>query len=136
MIVETDVLVRFAETDQMGIVHHATYLLYFEVGRVAFSKAVNASYNELEQAGFSLAVVEAKVRFAAPARFDQKLAIRTWIRKASSRAVTFAYEIVDGMTTQRVVTGHTRHICVDREGKVRRIPGKWYQAIKDNEYGE
>lgn len=128
--VETEILVRFAETDAMGIVHHANYLIYFEAGRVTLSKAVGAPYAELEDMGFSLAVVEANVRYIAAARFDQRLTVRTWVERLVSRSVTFGYEIHDAQTGALVTQGWTKHLCLDREGRVVRIPQRWLDAMQ------
>ncbi|MCC6904905.1 MAG: acyl-CoA thioesterase, partial [Anaerolineae bacterium] len=94
-IIETPIRVRFTETDMMGVAHHSNYLVYFEAGRVEWSRAVGASYADLEAQGFSLAVAETTVRYAAPAVFDQVILVRTWVEAVRSRGVQFAYEIVD-----------------------------------------
>jgi acyl-CoA thioester hydrolase len=126
---ETAFRVRFAETDAMGIAHHAMYLVYFEAGRVEFSRHAGASYAELEAEGYSLAVSEVNLRYAAPARFDQMITVRTWVEDIRSRSVTFAYQIVDSESRAILVTGTTRLICLDREGRVHRIPQGWYDAM-------
>lgn len=128
---ETSIRVRFAETDMMGIVHHASYLLYFEVGRVELTRQTGASYADLEADGYSLAIGEIQVRYIAPAHFDQLLTIRTQVVDIRSRSVTFAYEIADQATNQILVTGISRQICVDHTGSVRRIPECWLEAVRD-----
>lgn len=129
-VCETSVRVRFAETDAMGIVHHASYLLYFEVGRVELTRQTGMSYADLEADGHSLAVSELEIRYTAPAHFDQVLTIRTQVEDIRSRGVTFIYEIVDTATGQLFVSGTTRHICVDHRGSVRRIPQPWLDTIQ------
>jgi acyl-CoA thioester hydrolase len=128
-IKETTFRVRFAETDMMGMVHHASYVVYLEVGRVDFSRQAGAAYADLEAQGYSLAVCEANLRYVNPARFDQLITVRTWVSEIRSRTVAFGYEIVDGQTQQVLVTANTKLICIDREGKVRRIPESWFNVM-------
>lgn len=127
---EAPIRVRFAETDAMGIVHHASYLIYFEVGRVELARKTGTSYAALEANGYSLAVSEIEIKYLAPARFDQQLMVRTQAKDVGSRGVTFAYEIVDASTDQLLASGTTRHICVDRGGAVTHIPHFWAEAIR------
>ena len=127
---EASIRVRFAETDAMGIVHHASYLVYFEVGRVELARKTGTSYAALEASGYSLAVSEIGIKYLAPARFDQQLIVRTQAEDIGSRGVTFVYEIVDIATNRLLVSGTTRHICVDRNGAVKHIPVFWAEAIR------
>ena len=129
-IKETTLRVRFAETDMMGVVHHANYVIYFEAARVDFSRQAGAPYADLELKGYSLAVSDLQIRYLASARFDQMIVVRTWVDTIRSRAVRFGYEIVDQVTRNLLVTGSTQLICIDREGQVRRIPETWYEAMK------
>ena len=85
---------RYAETDQMGVVYYANYLVWMEVGRVEYCKAFGFNYRIMEiEDGVMLAVAEARCRYSFPARFDDRVLIKTWISEASSRMVTFAYEM-------------------------------------------
>lgn len=127
---ETTLQVRFAETDMMGIVHHANYAIYFEAGRVDFSRQVGAPYASLEEQGYSLAVSELQIRYIAAARFDQHVTVRTWVDHIRSRTVTFGYEVVDANSRALLATGSTKHICIDHAGQVRRIPLAWYEAMR------
>ncbi len=129
---ETTFRVRFAETDMMGIVHHASYAVYFEAGRVEFSHQVGASYASLEEQGFSLAVSELQIRYVAAARFDQHITVRTWVDDIRSRSVTFGYEVVDAESHALLATGSTKHICIDHSGQVWRIPQGWYDTMRDH----
>ena len=131
-MIETEILVRFAETDAMGIVHHSNYLVYFEAGRVTLSKTYGAPYRELEEAGYALAVVEANLRYAKPAVFDQLIRVQTWVEQVRSRGVTFGYNLVDATGKHTLVTGTTRHICVDQAGRPTRIPERWIEAMKQD----
>ena len=129
-IKETSFRVRFAETDLMGVAHHSSYVIYFEAGRVDFTRQAGAPYAELEAHGFSLAVSELKLRYLAAARFDQLITVRTWLAELRSRTITFGYEIVDAGTRQVLVTGSARLICIDHDGQVRRIPPDWLEAMR------
>src|SRR3954470_16032829 len=89
----TELRVRYAETDRMGIVYYANYLVWCEVGRVEFMRALGRDYASLEREGFGLAVAEATVRYLAPARFDDLVRVQTTLTTVRSRAVTFDYVI-------------------------------------------
>lgn len=129
-IKETSFRVRFAETDLMGVVHHASYVIYFEAGRVDFTRQAGAPYSDLEELGYSLAVSDLNLRYIAAARFDQMITVRTWLAEVRSRTVAFGYEIVDAGTRQILVTGSARLICIDHEGQVRRIPQRWLDVMQ------
>lgn len=120
--------VRFAETDMMGIVHHAAYIVYFEEGRSHFSREVGAPYADLEEMGYSFAVAEVNARYAAPAVYDQLITVCCWVEKMGSRGMTFGYEILDPRDAL-LVSGYTRHICVNRAGEVQRIPAPWLAKL-------
>ena len=123
---ETRVRVRYAETDQMGVVYYANYLVWMEVGRVEYCKFAGFNYRDMETAdGVMLAVAEARCRYAFPARFDDQIAIRTWIADANSRMVTFAYEMRLAEDGRKLAAGETRHIFVNRELKPCRMPEKY-----------
>lgn len=123
--------VRYAETDAMGIVHHATYLVWFEEARSAFMRLMNTSYTEFEADGVALAVSEANVRYLAPARYDRLVAVQCKIDNLKSRSVTFSYNVLDAETGQTLATGITHHICVTPDKKVTRIPQKWHRRWAD-----
>jgi acyl-CoA thioester hydrolase len=123
-VVEADLRVRYAETDAMGIVYHANYIVWFEVGRGEYIHQQGGDYAEFEAQGYYLPVTELDARFLAPARYGDLVTVRTWVEEARSRGVTFAYEVIMKETRQTLATGHTRHICIDREGQIRRLPQK------------
>ena len=128
-IAETTFRVRFAETDQMQIVHHAAYIVYLEEGRSELWRQFGASYSSFEDAGFSLAVTEIQAQYLASARYDQRVIVRTWIEDLRSRSLTYGYEIWNAETRQVLVTGMSKHVCIDREGQIRRIPEEWKLAL-------
>ena len=121
-VIETTVRVRYAETDAMGVVYHTNYLIWFEVGRGELMRQKGGDYTDFEAQGFYLPVSEVDARFIASARYGDLVTIRTWTEEMRSRSLTFAYEVVMQETGQVLVTGHTRHICTDREGRVKVIP--------------
>ena len=124
-VAETTFHVRYAETDQMGIVHHSSYIVWFEEGRSAWSRQLGHPYADFERAGYLLAVSEVGARYLTPARYDQKVTIRTWVSQVRSRLVRFEYEVVDAEGDEVFVVGFSTHICLDRDGKPARIPGEW-----------
>lgn len=124
-IAETTFRVRYAETDAMGIVHHRNYLAYFEEGRSHYARLRGHPYSEFEREGYFLMVSEANLRFSRAAQYEQEITVRCWISEMKSRSLTFTYKIFDTDTGETLVTGKTKHICINREGKVTRIPKSW-----------
>jgi acyl-CoA thioester hydrolase len=118
----TELRVRYAETDRMGIVYYANYLVWCEVGRVEFMRALGGSYAELEAQGYGLAVAEATVRYLAPARFDDPVRIETSLVSVRSRAVTFDYVISHAETGTRFATAHTALVSIDSSGRPTALP--------------
>lgn len=109
--------VRYAETDQMGVVYHANYLVWCEVGRTDFIRARGMSYADMERAGIGLAVSEATARYHAAARYDDLIRVRTTIGAVRSRGITFDYVITNAETGQRLVTARTALVSIDPSGK-------------------
>jgi acyl-CoA thioester hydrolase len=117
---EIEIRVRYQETDGQRRVHHANFLTFFEMGRTEMLRAHGRSYREFEDAGLFMVVSEATVRYHAPAEYDDLLVLRTRVDKAGAAHIRHAYELVrDGRI---IVTGETTVVCVDREGRVRRLP--------------
>ena len=122
---ETTFHVRYAETDQMGVVHHSVYPIWFEEGRSSFARQLGWSYSRFEQDGFGLAVSEVHVRFMSPAYYDQAVTVRTRVSQVRSRLMRFEYEVLDPQTSQLIVRGSTVHICVNHHRKPVRLPQDW-----------
>jgi acyl-CoA thioester hydrolase len=121
--------VRYAETDQMGVVYYANYLIWMEVGRVGLVRSLGLDYKQLEQTeGLYLSVIEANCRYLYPARFDQEIAIETSIREANSRMVEFGYRVLSLNPDRLLATGTTRHIWLNRDFRPTRLPAQ-YQAM-------
>jgi acyl-CoA thioester hydrolase len=121
VIHETKLRVRYAEIDAQGHVNNAVYLSYFEVGRVEWLRAAGLSYRELEAQGYGIVVVEVLAHYRRAAFFDDELTLRTELADLSRASMRFEYEVSrDG---ELLVTGHTRHACVDlATGKPIRVP--------------
>ncbi len=123
--VQTSFHVRFAETDAMGIVHHAAYLVWFEESRSAFMRAQGAGYVEFSAEGAALAVSEAYVRHLSPAYYDRLITVSCRVSEVKSRKINFEYTVFEAESGLLLATGYTRHICIDTAGAVTRIPEKW-----------
>jgi acyl-CoA thioester hydrolase len=128
--VEARLRVRYAETDQMGVVYHANYLIWMEVGRVEYCREAGLRYRDLEQdEGILLAVVQATCRYLAPALYDEEVIVRTWIAEAHSRMICFHYEIIEASGGRKLATGETRHVFCGRDRKPRKLPAKYHQCF-------
>ncbi len=120
---ETEVRVRYAETDKMGIVHHSNYLVWFEFGRSEFCRARNFSYKEMEEKDNALMVVaEIYCRYKSPAFYDDVLVVRTKVAEVRSRSLRFIYEIFRASDQVILAEGETLHLVTDNDKKVRSLP--------------
>ncbi len=127
---ETRFRVRYAETDQMGVVYYANYIVWMEVGRVEYCKAAGFSYREMERDdGVLLAVVDAHCRYLFPARFDDEVVVKTTMLKANPRLVKFGYEMSLAGDGRTLATGETSHVFCTRELKPARLPRKYYERF-------
>ncbi len=124
---EIELRVRYQETDGQGRLHHANYINYFEVGRVELLRASGKSYRELEREGRFLVVAETECRYFAPAEYDDLLRLRTTTVRTKGARIEHHYEVF--RDDQLLAKGRTVVACVDREGKVRRLP-QWLSACR------
>ncbi|HEV2150597.1 MAG TPA: thioesterase family protein [Longimicrobiaceae bacterium] len=124
--------VRYPETDQMGVVYHANYLAWCDMGRTELIRALGKPYAELEREGIFLAVADASLRYHAPARYDDLVRVETWVEEVRSRTVAFAYLItrVDGTGPGRLVTARTTLIALDRAGATQKLPAHLVAALR------
>lgn len=128
---EARVRVRYAETDQMGVVYHANYLVWFEVGRVELMRALGLEYKLLEQEfGCLIAVVEARARYRAPARYDDEIAVRTTLQAMRGAVLKMTYDVVRVQDGQLLCEGETMHVVVDRAMKKRSLPAVYEEAFR------
>lgn len=130
LVAEATFHVRYAETDAMGIVHHASYIVWFEEGRSHYLRAQGQSYAEFERGGHYLAVTEVHARYIQAAHYDELVTVRCWVTQARSRSLTFAYEIVNASGDIVYVTGETKHLCLNRAGQVVKIPESWLTWVQ------
>ena len=128
---ETRLRVRYAETDQAGVVYHSNYLIWFEVGRVELCRDYGFNYRDMETgADAFLPVTEASVKYRAPARYDDEIIVRTRVVELRSRAIRFAYEVLRANDGALLAEGETRHIVMNREGRARAFPEKYAELIR------
>ena len=126
---EASLRVRYAETDQMGIVYHANYFVWMEVGRIEYCRAAGLRYRDLERdEGILLSVVEVGARYCSPARYDDEIVIKTWVGEANARMVVFQYEIRGAAEGKVLVTGFTKHLFLGRDFRPHKLPEQ-YRSI-------
>jgi acyl-CoA thioester hydrolase len=123
--------VRYAETDQMGVVYHANYLVWCEIGRTDLIRQLGTSYAELERDGVALAVIDAAVRYHSAARYDDLIRVRTIVTDVKSRTVSFDYRIEDATTGLRLASASTTLASLNREGKLVALPAHVRKAMED-----
>jgi len=128
-VVEIGVRVRYAETDQMGIVYHSHYAVWFEIGRTEFCRAAGMPYRELEASGLLIPVIGLQCKYRRPARYDDDLCVRTSLPELSARGLTFAYDVVDAQD-HTMADGSTRHIFADVNGRPRRAPERVLSTLE------
>lgn len=126
-VYSTEISVRYAETDRMGVAHHSSYLLWFELGRTGLLRESGHAYRDLEKAGVMLPVIEYTCELSAGAEYDDVVRIETRIDELKSRTITFSYRVLKG--DQVLVRGRTRHLCVDAKHHFRRIPRHVAEAL-------
>ena len=126
---ESRIRVRYAETDQMGMVYYANYLIWMEVGRSDFCRECGFSYREMEREEQAfLAVAEANCRYLAPARYDDEVIIETVLSRVRSRVVEFSYRIKSGRTV--LAEGRTLHVVIGKDGRPRSMPDRYLELLK------
>ncbi len=127
---ETEIRVRYAETDKMGIVHHSNYFIWFEIGRSEFCRSRGFSYRDMEDKDNALLVVaESYCRYKSPSHYEDVLQIRTQIAKIRSRSIVFVYEIFRPSDQTIVAEGETLHIVVNRQNKICTLPEQYRQML-------
>jgi acyl-CoA thioester hydrolase len=129
-IIESTFHVRYAETDQMGIVHHAAYVIWMEEGRSEYMRQKRVDYAEVEKRGLALAVTELNVRYIASAHYGEQVTVRTWVDSLRSRMLVFAYEIINAESRQKLITGSVKLIMIDPQGQVVTMPEEIQAALR------
>jgi acyl-CoA thioester hydrolase len=127
---DVTVRVRYAETDQMGVVYHANYLVWFEVGRVELMRASGVEYKRMElEDDCQIVVADAHCRYHHPARYDEVLRVRTRIAESRNRVIRFAYELFRDADGHLLASGETTHIICGRNGKPKLLPEKYRKTF-------
>jgi acyl-CoA thioester hydrolase len=127
---ETRVRVRYVETDQMGVVYHSNYLIWFEVGRVEFIRQMGLNYRQMEENdGCGISVVDVHARYRAPARYDDELVIETRLLAARGAVIKFGYRILRELDGVLLCEGETVHVCVGKDMKKRSLPPKYAERF-------
>jgi acyl-CoA thioester hydrolase len=128
---DATIRVRYAETDQMGVVYHANYLVWFEVGRVELMRALGFEYKLMEcEDDCFIVVAEASCRYLSPARYDELLRVRTRISEAGNRIVRYSYELLRDSDDRILATGATTHVICGRDGKPKLLPQKYQEKFR------
>lgn len=122
--------VRYAETDQMGVVYYANYMVWFEIGRTDFCRKHGFAYREMEEMdGLYIMVAEARCRYKAPARYDDQILVRTCLKGMRRRVLVFGYEVYRQNTDEMLAEGETVHVITDRDGHPRSLPEKYQELF-------
>ena len=132
----TELRVRYAETDQMGVVYHAHYLVWCEIARTDLIRTFGASYRDLEARGVRLAVAEASVRYIAPARYDDRIRIETQLSGVTSRTMVFDYVILNADSAERLATARTTLISLNESNRVVTLPADVRRALSAEGIGD
>jgi acyl-CoA thioester hydrolase len=122
MVSEIVVRVAYADTDRMGVAHHARYAVWLEMARTEYLRATGTSYRELEDSGLLLSVVGVAIRYRAPARYDELVRVRCWVREVVSRRVSFGYTVERQETGALLATATTDHMATNPRFRVRPLP--------------
>jgi len=129
---ETRLRVRYAETDQMGVVYHSNHFIWFEMGRVELMRQMGFSYKVMESEDECfIAVVDARCKYRSPALYDEELIVRTTLKNVRESVIHFAYELVRAGDGTLLAEGETTHIVTDAEMKVRAIPEKYMNKFRE-----
>ena len=128
---ETRLRVRYAETDQMGIVYHSNHFIWFEMGRVELMRQMGFSYKVMESEDECfIAVVDARCKYRSPALYDEELIVRTTLKNVRESVVHFGYELVRAADGTLLAEGETTHIVTNKEMKIRALPEKYFKAFR------
>ncbi len=128
-VVNVDIRVRYAETDQMGVAYYANYLVWFEVGRSEFCRSRGFRYVDLEALGYKLVVSDVHCRYRTSARYDETVVVRTRLKGINKRIITFGYQVLRKDREEVIAEGETRHLCVDSHGKTKCLPEKFLSCF-------
>lgn len=128
-VVETELRVRYSETDRMGIVYHGHYIAWFEIGRTEYCRAAGIPYRALEDAGLLILVTGVECKYRRSARYDDRVFVRSRLTEIGTRGLAFGYDVFDENGT-RLAEGATRHVFADRAGRPTRAPKEVVEALE------
>ena len=129
---ETRIRVRYAETDQMGVVYHANHFIWFELGRVELLRQIGFSYKEMEREdNCFIAVVDARCRYKAPALYDDEVLVRTYLKNVRESVIHFGYELLRPADGTLLAEGETTHIVADAQMRKTTLPEKYMTAFRE-----
>ncbi|OIU71914.1 acyl-CoA thioesterase [Rossellomorea aquimaris] len=132
-ISENTVQVRYAETDQMGVVYHANYLIWMELGRTKLIEDLGFNYAEVEKDGILSPVVDLTISYKIPVRYGEQALVKTWVEEYDGIRITYAYEIYN-QENKLAVSGQSKHVCVKKESfrpiSIRRMFPDWHEAYE------
>ncbi len=129
---ETRLRVRYAETDQMGVVYHSNHLVWFEVGRVELMRQMGLAYRDIErQDGLFIAVAEVKCRYRAPVYYDEEVIVRTRLKTVRRSVIVFGYELVRAGTEALLAEGETTHVVTNNEMQAAALPDRYLGIFQD-----
>jgi len=128
---ETRLRVRYAETDQMGVVYHSNHFIWFEVGRVELMRQMGFAYRDIERnEGRFIAVAEARCQYRSPVFYDEEVVVRTWLKSVRESVIVFRYELLRPGSDTLLAEGETLHIVTDSNMKLAKLPQKYFQAFR------
>jgi len=128
--IDTRLRVRYAETDQMGVVYHANYLIWMEVGRVEYWRGAGLRYRDMEREdGILLVVAEVNCRYLSPAVYDEEIIVRTSVVEATPRMIRFDYEMLAADDGRRLATGYTKHVFCGADRRPAKLPQKYHEKM-------
>ena len=129
---ESRLRVRYAETDQMGVVYHSNYFIWFEIGRVDLLRSMGFTYRDMEtEDGCFIAVVDARCRYKSPARYDDEIVVRTHLKNVRVSLIHFGYEVLRPSDNTLLAEGETTHIVTDAQMKKRELPQKYTDVFRE-----
>ncbi|GGE62572.1 acyl-CoA thioesterase [Priestia taiwanensis] len=136
-ISKKEIEIRYAETDQMGVVYHANYLVWMEIGRTQLIKDLGFSYAELEKRGIVSPVVDLSISYKRPTHYGETVTIKTWIQENTGVQTSYAYEVVNEQG-EVCIEATSRHVCVNKEDFrpiiVKRVLPEWHKVYEENKY--
>ena len=134
-VCESRFRVRYAETDQMGVVYYANYLIWMEVGRTDFCKSLGFDYRDMEKEGAYMAVAEATCRYMSPAKYDDPILVETRLDRLNRKIVTFTYIMLNETTRQTLAEGKTTHVTMGSDHRSRSLPPRYFELLSRSTLG-